>query len=542
MIYHTMRKYSLLVLLFLTTNLFSQGISPVQQRKLVQALSAISSMYVDTINDTKIIESSIRGVLKDLDPHSVYTPKDEVQRMREPLEGSFDGIGVQFQILDDTIMVVQTIAGTPAEKVGVLPGDKIIYINDDLVAGSAAKVQNSDVFKRLRGKKGTEVLVKMKRGRNPELIEFKIIRDKIPIYSVDASYMADSKTGYIKINSFGSTTYDEFTKALAGLKKEGMKDLVLSLQGNGGGFLGTAIQIADEFLPANKLIVYTEGINQPRTDAKATVNGNYEKGRLIVLVDEYSASASEILSGALQDWDRAVIVGVRTFGKGLVQREFSLVDGSMMRLTVARYYTPTGRSIQKSYKNGTESYYKELADRYRNGELMHADSIHFPDSLTYKTLVNARTVYGGGGIMPDIFVPVDTTEYSDLHRSMVAKGVISHTAVEYLNSHREELKQMYPAFAKFKKQFETGDDFLKLLLSEAEKEKIKYDDVQFNRSKRLIKLQLKALVARDLWNVNEYYQVLDSENESLQKALEILNTPGSYDRILTSSKLYTQQK
>lgn len=542
MIYHTMRKYNLLALLFLTTSLFSQGISPVQQRKLVQALSAISSMYVDTINDTKIVESSIRGVLKDLDPHSVYTPKDEVQRMREPLEGSFDGIGVQFQILDDTIMVVQTIAGTPAEKVGVLPGDKIIYINDELVAGSAAKVQNSDVFKRLRGKKGTEVLVKMKRGRSPELIEFKIIRDKIPIYSVDASYMADSKTGYIKINSFGNTTYDEFTKALTGLKKEGMKDLVLSLQGNGGGFLGTAIQIADEFLPANKLIVYTEGINQPRTDAKATVNGNYEKGRLIVLVDEYSASASEILSGALQDWDRAVIVGVRTFGKGLVQREFSLVDGSMMRLTVARYYTPTGRSIQKSYKNGTESYYKELADRYRNGELMHADSIHFPDSLTYKTLVNARTVYGGGGIMPDIFVPVDTTEYSDLHRSMVAKGVISRTAVEYLNSHREELKQTYPAFAKFKKQFETGDDFLKLLLTEAEKEKINYDDVQFNRSKRLIKLQLKALVARDLWNVNEYYQVLDSENESLQKALEILNTPGSYDRILTSSKLYTQQK
>jgi carboxyl-terminal processing protease len=262
----------------------------------------------------------------------------------------------------------------------------------------------------------------------------------------------------------------------------------------------------------------------------------------VVLVDEYSASASEILSGALQDWDRAVIVGVRTFGKGLVQREFSLVDGSMMRLTVARYYTPTGRSIQKSYKNGTESYYKELADRYRNGELMHADSIHFPDSLTYKTLVNARTVYGGGGIMPDIFVPVDTTEYSDLHRSMVAKGVISRTAVEYLNSHREELKEKYPAFAKFKKQFETDDNFLKLLLAESEKEKIKYDDVQFNRSKRLIKLQLKALIARDLWDVNEYYQVLDSENESLQTALEILNTPGSYDRILTSSKLYTQQK
>ena len=537
-----MRKYSLFPLLFLATTLFSQGISPVQQRKLVQALSAISSLYVDTINDTKLVESSIRGALKDLDPHSVYTPKEEVQRMREPLEGSFEGIGVQFQILNDTIMVVQTIAGTPAEKVGVLPGDKIVYINDELVAGSASKVQNSDVFKRLRGKKGTEVIVKIKRGNLPELIEFKIIRDKIPIYSVDATYMADSKTGYIKINSFGSTTYDEFTKALETLKKEGMKDLILSLQGNGGGFLGTAIQIADEFLPAKKMIVYTQGNNQPRTDATATVTGNFEKGRLVVLVDEFSASASEIVSGALQDWDRAVIVGVRTFGKGLVQREFPLVDGSLMRLTVARYYTPTGRSIQRPYKDGTESYYKELSNRFRNGELMHADSIHFPDSLIYKTLINGRIVYGGGGIMPDVFVPVDTTEYSDFHRSMVAKGVVSRTAVEYLNSHRQELKEKYAAFQKFKKQFETGDDFLKLLLAEAEKEKIKYDDVQFNRSKRLIKLQLKALVARDLWNINEYYQVMDSENESLQKALEILNTPGAYDKILTISKLYSQQK
>ena len=321
-----------------------------------------------------------------------------------------------------------------------------------------------------------------------------------------------------------------------------MKDLILSLQGNGGGFLGTAIQIADEFLPEKKMIGYTQGNNQPRTDATATVKGNSEKARLVVLVDEFSASASQIVSGALQDWDRAVIVGVRTFGKGLVQREFPLVDGSLMRLTVARYYTPTGRSIQRPYKDGTESYYKELSNRFRNGELMHADSIHFPDSLIYKTLINGRTVYGGGGIMPDVFVPVDTTEYSDFHRSMVAKGVVSRTAVEYLNSHRQELKEKYAAFQKFKKQFETGDDFLKLLLAEAEKEKIKYDDGQFNRTKRLIKLQLKALVARDLWNINEYYQVMDSENESLQKALEILNTPGAYDKILTISKLYSQQK
>jgi len=531
-----MRKYSLFVVLFLTTILYSQGISTVQQRKLGQALSAISGLYVDTISDSKIVESSIRGILKDLDPHSVYIPKDEVQRMREPLEGSFEGIGVQFQILEDTICVVQTIAGAPAEKVGVLPGDKIIFINNELVAGDKIKIQNSDVFKRLRGKKGTEVIVKVKRANNPELIEFKIVRDKIPIYSVDATYMVDKKTGYIKINSFGNTTSDEFTKALDKLKNEGMKDLVLSLQGNGGGFLGTAIQIADEFLPADKLIVYTEGVNQPRNDAKSTSAGDFEKGRVIVLVDEFSASASEILSGALQDWDRAVVVGVRTFGKGLVQREIPLVDGSMMRLTVARYYTPTGRSIQKPYKDGTETYYKELTNRYTNGELMHADSIHFPDSLKFKTLNSGRTVYGGGGIMPDVFVPLDTTEYSNFHRTMVAKGVVNRTAVEYLTNHRNELKKKYTSFSQFNTGFETDENLLKLLLAEANKEKIKYDSVQYDRSKKLIKLQLKALIVRDLWGENEYYQVIDRENESLQKAMEILNKTGEYEKILSPVK------
>ena len=531
-----MRKYSLFVVLFLTTILYSQGISTVQQRKLGQALSAISGLYVDTISDSKIVESSIRGILKDLDPHSVYIPKDEVQRMREPLEGSFEGIGVQFQILEDTICVVQTIAGAPAEKVGVLPGDKIIFINNELVAGDKIKIQNSDVFKRLRGKKGTEVIVKVKRANNPELIEFKIVRDKIPIYSVDATYMVDKKTGYIKINSFGNTTSDEFTKALDKLKNEGMKDLVLSLQGNGGGFLGTAIQIADEFLPADKLIVYTEGVNQPRNDAKSTSAGDFEKGRVIVLVDEFSASASEILSGALQDWDRAVIVGVRTFGKGLVQREIPLVDGSMMRLTVARYYTPTGRSIQKPYKDGTETYYKELTNRFTNGELMHADSIHFPDTLKFKTLISGRTVYGGGGIMPDVFVPVDTTEYSNFHRSMIAKGVVNRTAVEYLTNYRNELKKKYTSFSQFNTGFETDENLLKLLLAEANKEKIKFDAVQYDRSKKLIKLQLKALIARDLWSENEYYQIIDRENESLLKAMEILNKNGEYEKILSPTK------
>ena len=535
-----MKKFSLLAALLLCTTIYSQGISPLQQRKFSQVLGAISSLYVDTVNDNKIIESSIRGILKDLDPHSVYTPTDEVQRMREPLEGSFEGIGIQFQLLNDTLLVVQTISGTPAEKVGVLPGDKIIYIDNDNVAG--VKMQNSDVFKRLRGKKGTEVRVRIKRGGNPELLEFKIIRDKIPIYSVDAKYMLNKTTGYIKINSFGSNTLDEFTEAFNQLKKQGMKDLILSLQGNGGGFLGTAIQLADEFLADKKLIVYTEGANQGRSDANATASGDFEQGRLVVLVDEFSASASEIVSGALQDWDRAVVVGRRTFGKGLVQRELPLVDGSMIRLTVARYHTPTGRCIQKPYTDGTDSYYKELIGRYNNGELMHADSIHFPDSLQFKTLVAGRIVYGGGGIMPDVFVPMDTTEYSDFHRNMVAKGVVNSVAVQYLNKNREKLKLAYPTFEKYKAGYEVDEDFLKLLLQEADKEKIKFDSVEYNRSKRLIKLQLKALIARDLWDMNEYYQVMDSENESLQKAIEILNKSGMYNSILSSPTAVAKKK
>lgn len=518
-----------LATLFFST-LFSQGISTVQQRKLMQVLSAVSNMYVDTINDKKIVETSIKGILKELDPHSTYTPADEVERMHEPLEGNFEGIGVQFQILDDTINVVQTIAGCPAEKVGVLPGDKIIYIDTALVAKT--KIQNSDVFKKLRGKKGTEVIIKVKRKNVSELLEFKIIRDKIPIYSVDASYMAEKGIGYIKINSFGSTTADEFRDALKKLKKQGMKDLILSLQGNGGGYLGTAIELADEFLSTNKLIVYTEGLNQPRSDAESTVVGNFEKGRLVVLVDEYSASASEIVSGALQDWDRALIVGRRTFGKGLVQRELPLVDGSAIRLTIARYYTPSGRCIQKSYKEGAEKYYSDVFRRYEKGELMSADSIHLPDSLKYNTKILKRTVYGGGGIMPDVFVPLDTTNYTTLHRELNAKGIINRVSLQYMNNNREQIKSKYTTFEAFNANYSVGEDLKGYLQKEAEKEKIKWNDAQFDKSKKLIMKQIKALIAGDIWQTNEYYRVIDTENESLQKAIQILQTPNGYENAL----------
>ena len=519
----------LLFILF-TPVLFAQGFSSLQQRKLVNALTAISNLYVDSINDKKLVENTLEAVLKELDPHSSYISKEEVERVNEPLEGSFEGVGIQFQMLDDSLLVVQTVAGCPAEKVGVLPGDRIIYINNELVSG--VKMPNSGVFKRLRGPKGTEVIVKIKRGNKKELIEFRIIRDKIPLYSVDATYMIGSDIGYIKINNFGSSTVQEFEKALATLQGKGMKHLILSLQGNGGGYLNAAIGMANQFLSQNKLIVYTQGLNQPKSVAEATEPANFETGKVIVLVDEYSASASEILSGALQDWDRAIIVGRRTFGKGLVQRQFPLIDGSMMRLTVARYYTPTGRCIQKSYKGGYDKYEMDLVERFNKGELLHADSIHFPDSLRYQTLNLKRTVYGGGGIMPDIFVPLDTTRYTDFHRKIVARGIVNKVCVQYIDKNRAELKKKYTTFDKFKKEYEVNDAFLNQLTTAAEKEKIKVDSAQFAISKSLIKLQLKALVARDLWEMNEYYQIMDADNESLQKAIEILQTPGAYEKIL----------
>jgi carboxyl-terminal processing protease len=565
-----MKKISSLLLIFVFTPfLFAQGFSSMQQRKLSNAISAISSLYVDSINDKKLVETALTSILKELDPHSSYIPKEEVERVNEPLEGSFEGVGIQFQLLEDTLLVVQTISGCPAEKVGVMPGDRILYIGNELVA--SVKLQNSDIMKRLRGPKGSEVTVKIQRGGKPDLLEFKIVRDKIPIYSVDATYMIGKDIGYIKINNFGNSTVQEFEKAFATLQKAGMKSLILSLQGNGGGYLNAAIQLADEFLSADKLIVYTQGLNQPKSDAESTAAGKFEKGKLIVLVDEYSASASEIVSGALQDWDRAIIVGRRSFGKGLVQRQFPLIDGSMMRLTTARYYTPTGRCIQKPYKDGIVKYEHDLLDRYNNGELLHADSIHFPDSLRYQTLNLKRTVYGGGGIMPDIFVPLDTTKFTDFHRRIVARGIVNKVCVQYIDQNRTELKKKYSTFEKFKKEFQVDDAFLNSLKSEAKKDKMstsklskdsvvlqlisnKKDDAkqgeqnlsldsskndkdsidlkEFEKSKPLIKLQLKALIARDLWEMNEYYMIMDAENESLQKAIQIMQTPRKYEEIL----------
>lgn len=489
-------------------------------RKLTLAQFAIANLYVDETDADKLVESAIMGMLEELDPHSTYSNAEEVKKMNEPLQGNFDGIGIQFNIAEDTLFVIQPVSGGPSEKVGIRAGDRIIMVNDTLIAG--VKMTTDDITRRLKGPKGTKVDVKVVRRGVDEPLSFTIKRDKIPVYSLDASYMITPKIGYIKINRFGATTYEEFMDALASLKGQGLQDLILDLQGNGGGYLNAAIDIANEFLGAGELIVYTEGRCNPRHEFFAKGNGKHQSGRLVVLVNEYSASASEIVAGAVQDWDRGMVVGRRTFGKGLVQRPIDLPDGSMIRLTVARYYTPAGRCIQKPYES-IEQYNADLIERYNRGEMMSADSIHFPDSLKCSTLKKGRTVYGGGGIMPDYFVPVDTTLFTKYHSQLSNKGVLLKVHFQWIDAYREEWMKKYGDYAVFCKEFELDDAMMQQLIAEGKKEGVTFDEEQYQKSESLIKLQLKALIARDLWDMNEYYHTINVVDESVNKALELLS-------------------
>ena len=488
-------------------------------RKLTLAQFAIANLYVDETNPDKLVESAIIGMLEELDPHSTYSNAEEVKKMNEPLQGNFDGIGIQFNMAEDTLFVIQPVSGGPSEKVGILAGDRITHVNDTLIAG--VKMTTEDIMRRLKGPKGTKVDVKVVRRGVDEALAFTIERDKIPVYSLDASYMATPKVGYIKINRFSATTHQEFMDALASLKGQGMQDLILDLQGNGGGYLNAAIDIANEFLGAGELIVYTEGRRNPRREFFAKGDGKHQSGRLVVLVDEYSASASEIVAGAVQDWDRGLVVGRRTFGKGLVQRPIDLPDGSMIRLTVARYYTPAGRCIQKPYES-IEQYNADLIERYNRGEMMSADSIHFPDSLKCMTLKKGRTVYGGGGIMPDNFVPVDTTRFTKYHSQLSSRGVLLKVHFQLIDACRDKWTKEYDDYAKFSQNFEPDETMMQQLIAEGEKAGVKYDEEQYRKSEPLIKLQLKALIARDLWDMNEYYHTINVVNESVNKALELL--------------------
>lgn len=468
--------------------------------------------------------------------------------MNEPLEGSFEGIGVVFQMMEDTLLVIQTISGGPSEKVGIMAGDRFVMVNDSSIAG--VNMQNTDIMKKLRGPKGTSVRVKVLRRGVKDLIEFKIVRDKIPIFSLDAAYMVDDEIGYIKINRFSSTTFAEYKTAFEKLKKKGIKSLILDLQDNGGGYMSAAIELADDFLSGGKMLVYTEGANQLKETHESTAVGDFESGNLVILVNESSASASEIVSGAIQDWDRGVIVGRRTFAKGLVQKPVALPDGSQIRLTVARYYTPTGRCIQRPYKENLKNYNKDLIERYNHGELMHEDSIAFPDSLRYQTLQLKRSVYGGGGIMPDIFIPLDTTKYTDYHRNIVAKGVLNKFVLNFLDKERKKLSRTYPtddnkgekSFEKFEKEFFISDEVINDLVKEGEKEGVKLDSAQLATSKDLIKLQIKAMLARDLWDTSEYYKIMNVENPIYNKGVEILKSQSLYNSCFEDRKRNSKAK
>lgn len=527
----SVKRLVLILFIFSTSwaSVFAQ--KDIEARKLQLALYAISNLYVDSTSQTKLVEDAITGMLENLDPHSTYTNPEETKEMTEPLAGNFDGIGIQFNMLTDTVYVIQVVSGGPSEKVGLMAGDRIVEVNDTVIAG--VKMSTPEVMKRLRGPKGSEVHVKVKRGEEPQLLDFTITRGKVPVYSIDAVYMADKETGYIKLNRFAASSTKEFKEALSSLSKKGMTQLILDLQGNGGGYLNVPIELADEFLSRGKIIVYTEGNKQKRQDALSTAAGSFEKGRLVILVDEASASASEILSGAIQDWDRGVIIGRRTFGKGLVQRPLPLPDGSMIRLTVARYYTPTGRCIQKPYEKGKgDEYAHDLISRYNRGELMSADSIHFPDSLKAQTLAKGRTVYGGGGIMPDVFVPIDTTFYSDYHRTLVSKGLVNRVAMNYLDKHREELNKKYKKILIYKEKFIVPESLMDELLAMAEEKKISFKEEEYNRSLPLIQLQIKALIARDLFDMTEYFYIINDANRTYQEALKLINDEAKYNQIL----------
>ena len=523
-----MRKYAYCLLLTLTSILICNSLSAQSNqaaRKLQLAEFAISRLYVDEVNEEELVEKAITSMLEELDPHSTYTNAEEARKMNEPLEGEFEGIGIQFQMMEDTLLVVQPVSGGPSEKVGILAGDRITAVEDTLIAG--VKMSTEEIMSRLRGPKGSVVKLTVIRRDIDEPLTFEVKRDKIPIYSLDASYMIAPTIGYIRLNKFGANTIEEFQAALSKLQGQGMKDLILDLQGNGGGYLNAAIDLANEFLPQKSLIVYTEGKASKRSEFVAKGNGNFLKGKLVVLVDEYSASASEIVSGAIQDWDRGTIVGRRTFGKGLVQRPIDLPDGSMIRLTIARYYTPSGRCIQKPYVKGEEEDYdNELVKRLEHGELMHADSIHLPDSLMFKTKRLGRTVYGGGGIMPDYFVPIDTTLYSDYHRDLVAKGVVIKTTLNYIEKNRKALTKSYRKFDDFNRKFEVSNELLDELRKEGEKSGVAFNETEYNTSLPRIKTQLKALIARDIWEMSEYYQVMNQTDNVVQQALKIIEKDG----------------
>lgn len=552
--------------------------------KMDQLINSINMMYVDSIDFDPLMDKAIVAMLKELDPHTAYIPKKDVQAMNEPLIGSFDGIGVTFQLIKDTINVMEVIINGPSEKVGLLAGDKIVKVDDTIAYGE--KITNDWVRKHLRGAKGSKVKVSIKRGHNPELLDFVITRGAIPMHSINVSFMADETTGYIKLERFAATSTNELTSAIKKLKDQGMQDLILDLRGNSGGYLNVAFEICDQFISGKRIIVYTDNFRKTGEKFYSEKNGLFEEGKLIVLVDENSASASEITSGCVQDWDRGLVIGRRTFGKGLVQKPLTFIDQSQVRLTISHYYTPTGRCIQKPYDDGLDSYFKDLQKRANRGELYTADSIQFPDSLKYKT-PHGRTVYGGGGIMPDIFVPLDTTKYSTLYNEIVRKGVFGSFVADYMDKNREPLKKRYPTFEAFKDNYVITDAFYNEFMQYAKKEGVSdsasfkfsnyanafikentakldslftstnsidqhmldtmftnYVNKNYAEAMRLrneehvseyIKEYLKYEIARSLYGFGDAYRIFLESDDTYQKALEVMHNK----KIFKKFKVYS---
>lgn len=501
--------------LVLNAQMFSE-----QTMKFGRTLALIQAFYVDSTNQEKLTEKAIIEVLKNLDPHSIYIPKEELDEINQRLEGSFEGIGIEFNVLHDSILVIAPMPGGPSEKAGLRPGDRIVIIDGENVAGIG--ISTSGVRKRLLGDKGTKVTVGIFRRGSSGIRNYEIIRDKLPVNSLLASYMASDNVGYIKLSNFSLTTEQEFNDAINELNNRNMEHLIIDLRGNTGGYLEAAIRVCDHFFANRRLIVYLEGLRTPRQDFYTREGGRLNKSKVVVLVDEGSASASEIVAGAIQDWDRGLIIGRRTFGKGLVQNAFNLGDGSALRLTIARYYTPSGRLIQRPYQEGVDKYMTDFFSRFTNGELISADSIVMPDSLKYKTLINGRQVFGGGGIMPDIFIPVDTSEYSDYYSDLVNKNVITQFSLDYVDTKRNWLTKHYPSFQQFMENFSFSSSDIDSLISLGNKMGVEFVKDEYVISENQIKMILKGLVARDIWDMSEYYQIVNQDDLVIEKALELI--------------------
>ena len=504
--------------------------------KIAQAEKIIEQCYVDTVNTDNLAEEAIKAMLATLDPHSTYSDPEETKELTTPLDGNFSGIGIQFNMLNDTLYVIQTTSGGPSEKVGILPGDRLIQAGDSILSG--VKRPNSSIIKLLRGPKGTAVNLKVLRKGVAQPIDFLVVRDDIPVYSIDAAYMADPTTGYIRLSRFAESTPGEISQAMAKLRRQGMKNLVLDLQDNGGGLLGSAIDLGARFLNRDDMVVYTMSPSMGQHFYVTERDGEFKDGRVVVLVNQYSASASEITAGAIQDHDRGVVVGRRTFGKGLVQRPFPFPDGSMIRLTVAKYHTPSGRCIQKPYERGKgDEYRKDILHRYEAGEFTSADSIHFSDSEKYATLRTGRTVYGGGGVMPDIFVPVDTTGYSDYYRDLTAKGILNRLAISYVDDNRKELKKLYPTEQSFLDGFKVTPEMIDDLVRLGETDSIKPVPEQLEVSRATIEAILKGIIGRALFETQTYFKVVNPVlNPVYLRGLEIINDPEEYHRLLNPAR------